>query len=54
MDIENLDVKYAIEFLNSVGYSWDGSVVGNNEKPKTIMLGVKLDNTYASLGISNC
>ena len=36
MNIENLDINYAIEFLNSVGYSWDGSIVGNNEKPKTI------------------
>ena len=31
MDIENLDIKYAIKFLKTIGYEWDGYI---NEKHK--------------------
>ena len=36
MDIENLDINYAIEFLNTIGYKWDGTIQDKEEAPKTI------------------
>lgn len=36
MDIENLDIKYAIEFLKTLGYKWDGHICDKQQKPTTI------------------
>ncbi len=33
--MENLSLKFAIEFLNLMGYKWDGKV--GRSKPKTII-----------------
>lgn len=33
--MENLNIKYAIDFINKMGYRWDGEIL-NNEKPSTI------------------
>lgn len=33
--MEDLDIKYAIDFINKMGYSWDGKV--GRTKPKTIV-----------------
>ena len=33
--MENLDIKYAVEFVNKMGYKWDGKV--GKAKPKTIV-----------------
>ena len=33
--MENLDIKYAIEFINKMGYSWNGKIL-NRENPTTI------------------
>jgi len=30
MYIENLDIKYAIEFLKTIGYTWDGNILKDN------------------------
>ena len=36
MSIENLDIKFAIEFLKNIGYIWDGCICGKDKKPTTI------------------
>jgi len=36
MNIENLDIKFAIEFLKSIGYNWNGCINDKKEKPSTI------------------
>ena len=36
MDIENLDIKYAIEFLKTIGYKWNGYICDKRQKPTTI------------------
>ena len=33
--MENLNIKYAIEFMNKMGYNWDGGIV-NEENPTNI------------------
>ena len=38
MDIENLDIKYAIEFLKIMGYEWDGCICDKQQKLTTIYL----------------
>lgn len=34
--MENLNIKYAIEFINSMGYNWDGKIVGKDLIPEII------------------
>ncbi|MBR1987638.1 MAG: hypothetical protein IKA36_01230 [Clostridia bacterium] len=41
--MEDLSIKYAIDFMNKMGYSWDGRITDtriisttNNDKPTTI------------------
>ena len=34
--MENLNIKYAIEFLKNMGYSWNGEIVGKDIIPETI------------------
>lgn len=34
--MENLNIKFAIEFINSVGYNWNGEIVGKDVRPETI------------------
>ena len=34
--MENLNIKHAIEFINSKGYNWDGKIVGKDTIPETI------------------
>lgn len=36
LNIEDLDIKLAIEFLKSHGYSWDGKIVNEVNKHTTI------------------
>ncbi len=33
--MEKIDIKYAIDFLNKMGYSWNGEIIGKG-KPTTI------------------
>ena len=36
ISLENLEIKYAVDFLNSMGYNWDGKIVGKEIIPETI------------------
>ncbi len=36
MDIGNLDIKYAIDFLKTIGYMWNGYICDKQQKPTTI------------------
>ena len=36
MDIENLNIKDAIEFLKTIGYKWNGYICDKRQKPTTI------------------
>lgn len=38
MNIEELDIKLAIQFLKTIGYEWDGTICEKDEKPTTICL----------------
>ena len=33
--MENLEIKYALDFLKSMGYKWNGEIL-NKDKPSTI------------------
>lgn len=36
MDIENLDIKYAIKFLETIDYKWNGYICDKQQKPTTV------------------